>query len=221
MDFVELTDVSVSLKDGPKLKQVFSGLSFSVARGDFVSLTGPSGCGKSTLLKTVAGLVKPASGKVRVGNVKVDSLCDREGERYRNQTLGFVFQDYRLVDCFNVLENVMTPALISGESKKSARARAEDLLNEVGLLERAMSYPRRMSGGEQQRVAIARALMNDPELILADEPTGNLDHAARDSVLLLFKKMNEAGKTVILVTHDDAVAAFSKRAILFDELKSL
>ena len=205
----------------PSALEIFSGLSFSVARGDFVSLTGPSGCGKSTLLKTVAGLVKPASGKVRVGNVKVDSLCDREGERYRNQTLGFVFQDYRLVDCFNVLKNVMTPALISGESKKSARARAEDLLNEVGLLERAMSYPRRMSGGEQQRVAIARALMNDPELILADEPTGNLDHAARDSVLLLFKKMNEAGKTVILVTHDDAVAAFSKRAILFDELKSL
>ncbi len=220
MSFVELTDVSVSFKDGAKLTRVFDGVSFDVAKRDFVSLTGPSGCGKSTLLKVIASLVKPVSGEVRVGDTRVDSLCGGEEERYRNQILGFVFQDYRLIDCFNALENVMTPALISGKSKMDARIRAEKLLDEVGLLERAACYPCKMSGGEQQRVAIARALMNNPELILADEPTGSLDHTSRDAVLTLFEKMNESGKTIILVTHDDAVAAFSKRAVSFDELKS-
>lgn len=221
MSYIELTDVSVVFDEASKTIQVFDNLSLSIEKGDFISLVGSSGCGKSTLLRLIGGLVKPAKGRVRVGDVTVNELDGKDEERYRNQKIGFVFQNFCLIDCFNVVENVMTPALIAGVPPVEARARAMELLSEVGLSDRASSYPNKMSGGEQQRVAVARALINNSDLILADEPTGNLDSVARDAVLAILKRLNAAGKTILLVTHDEVVASFAKRSLCVDDLKGL
>lgn len=219
MGYIELKDVSVGFVEADRRIQVFDKLSLSVEKGDFLSLIGSSGCGKSTLLRLVGGLIKPEEGRVKVGDIRVDELNGKDEERYRNQKVGFVFQDFGLIECFNVLENVMTPALIAGVPLVEARARAMGLLGEVGLSDRASSYPSKMSGGEQQRVAVARALINNPDLILADEPTGNLDPVARDAVLAIFERLNAAGKTILLVTHDETVAGFAKHRLCVDDLK--
>lgn len=219
MSYLELIDVCLGYKEESTIIPVLKGVSLKIEAGDFVSIIGPSGSGKSTLLKAIGGLAKPFDGEIVVGGKAIGKLDSKEREQYRNKTLGFVFQDFRLISCLTAVENVMIPLLIANVNKHEARKRAEKLLEEVGLSDCMHSYPEKMSGGEQQRVAIARALANNPDLILADEPTGNLDTATRDSILALFKKMNEAGKTIVMVTHDGIATSYTERVIDIDDFR--
>lgn len=218
MSYVELKNVCLSYQHNKQAVPVFRDFSLGIERGEFVALMGPSGSGKSTLLRLVSGLEVPAGGEVWVDGLRVDQFSTKEADHFRNLTVGFVFQSFNLIECFTALENVMAPLLIAGVSKPQAGERAGKLLEELGVAHRAGNLPSALSGGEQQRVAIARALANNPDLILADEPTGNLDTAARDSVLSIFRRLNAGGKTLLMVTHDQAAAAYADRTV---ELPSL
>jgi putative ABC transport system ATP-binding protein len=174
---------------------------------------GPSGCGKSTLLHLLGGLERPDSGSLTLGDRRVDGLSEASWARLRRRTIGFVFQAFHLVDQLTAVENVELPALLLGRSRRAARRRAMDLLERVGLTDRASFLPAALSGGQRQRVAIARALSNEPFVVLADEPTGNLDSAATVEVLRLLDGLHESGQTVVIVTHDARVAATADRLI--------
>lgn len=188
--------------------EVLRGVDLAVREATTVAVTGESGCGKSTLLNLVGGLDRPTSGIVRVGATEVTSLDETSLSRYRNRDVGFIFQFHFLLKDFTALENVMIPAMVGRADSRALRARARQLLAEVGLERRADAYPVELSGGERQRVAVARALVNEPALILADEPTGNLDEAnARTVEEILFGLVRAHGRTMILVTHDRALAA--------------
>jgi lipoprotein-releasing system ATP-binding protein len=192
--------------------EVLRGVDLEVGAATTVAITGESGCGKSTLLNLVGGLDHCTAGRVRVGDVEVTRLAEAELAGYRNSKVGFIFQFHFLLRDFTALENVMLPAMIGGSPQKELRARARELLAEVGLTRRADAYPAELSGGERQRVAVARALVNDPPLILADEPTGNLDEAnARTVEEMLFSLVRARGRTMLLVTHDAALAARADR----------
>jgi lipoprotein-releasing system ATP-binding protein len=187
---------------------VLAGLDLSVDPGSRVAITGASGCGKSTLLSILGGLDRASGGSIRVGPWQLESMAERELTEYRARSVGFVFQFHYLLKDFTALENVALPAYMRGESRKAAFARAAALLGDMGLAERLDHMPGRLSGGERQRAAIARALINRPSLVLADEPTGNLDAASARSVKeLLFSLSGRYGTTLILVTHDPALAA--------------
>lgn len=187
---------------------VLHGLDFDVEAGSSVAITGASGCGKSTLLSIIGGLDRATSGTLRVGEWRLESIAERELGEYRASTIGFVFQFHYLLKDFSALENVALPAYMRGGSRKSAFERAAALLTDLGLAERLDHIPSKLSGGERQRAAIARALINRPRLILADEPTGNLDEASAHSVReLLFGLSARYGTTLVLVTHDPALAA--------------
>jgi ABC-type antimicrobial peptide transport system, ATPase component len=188
--------------------RVLHGLELSIEKGSRVAITGASGCGKSTLLSLLGGLDRPSGGSLRVGDLRLESLSERELTAYRSQTVGFVFQFHYLLKDFSALENVALPAYMRGERKSYAYARAESLLRDMGLGERLDHLPGALSGGERQRAAIARALINDPSLVLADEPTGNLDAASALLVReLLFGLSDRYGATLVLVTHDPEFAA--------------
>lgn len=220
MTLIDLRNISVVYDNAKEKMKLFESLNLSVSRGDFVAIMGPSGSGKSTLLKVISGFVVPESGEVWVDGLRIDQLSNRESELYRNQRLGFIFQDFRLLDCFTALENVMTPMLIAGKSKRESRARAVELLECMGIAHRSAGFPRELSGGEQQRVAIARALANSPNLVLADEPTGNLDSESRDSVLDALCDLHQTGNTILMVTHDNCAAAVANHVISMDSLKA-
>ncbi|MGD1829397.1 MAG: ABC transporter ATP-binding protein [Spirochaetaceae bacterium] len=211
---VELKDVRKIYPSGGGELEVLSNISLTINQGELVAITGESGCGKSTLLNLIGGLDKPSEGEVTSCGYAVSSLSEKALTDYRNQSLGFVFQFHFLLKDFNTLENVMMPALMAGEKKHSAADRAAELLKRVGLSERETHFPSQLSGGERQRVALARSLMNDPLLILADEPTGNLDE--RNSRLVeevLFELTEEFQKTLLLVTHDAALAKKGRRRL--------
>jgi len=192
--------------------EVLRGVDLEVGAATTVAITGESGCGKSTLLNLVGGLDHCTAGRVRVGDVEVTRLAEAELAGYRNSKVGFIFQFHFLLRDFTALENVILPAMIGGPLSKELRARGRGLLAEVGLTRRADAYPAELSGGERQRVAVARALVNDPPLILADEPTGNLDEAnARTVEEMLFSLVRARGRTMLLVTHDAALAARADR----------
>ena len=189
-------------------------VSFALTDGEILAITGESGCGKSTLLRLVAGLDRPTSGSIVLDGVSVHSASDRELTQYRSRTVGLVFQFHYLLRDFTALENVMLPAYVRGESRESATERAAQLLHEVGLDDRAHHLPAQLSGGERQRVAVARALINDPTLILADEPTGNLDERNSEVVAhLLFEIVKRHDKSMLLVTHDSRLAAQASRVV--------
>lgn len=214
---VELRDVTKTYRTGAEAVQVLRGISLDVEKGKVVSVTGESGSGKSTLLNVIGGLDRPDGGSVTVGGYRVDALTEEEITHYRSRSIGFVFQFHYLLRDFSALENVSLPAIISGETPRSARARASELLAEVNLGERLNHLPAELSGGERQRVAVARALINGPLLVLADEPTGNLDEDNSRLVQdLLFRVVRDHGSTLVLVTHDPA---FSQRGELHFRLE--
>jgi ABC-type lipoprotein export system ATPase subunit len=184
-----------------------------VAAGETVAIMGPSGCGKSTLLHLLGGLDRPSGGEVRLAGSRVDRMSERALARLRQDAVGFVFQAFHLMDELTAVENVELPALLAGRPARVARRRATELIERVGLAERAGFLPAALSGGQRQRVAIARALANEPLVVLADEPTGNLDSAATLEVLRLFESLHAAGQTLVVVTHDSRIAATADRMI--------
>ena len=181
-------------------------LSMDVAAGEVAAVMGPSGSGKSTLLNLVAGLDRPTSGTITVAGRRIDSLSESALARFRARHVGIIFQFFNLLDVLTVLDNVLLPAQLAGASRRTARARAGELLERLGIERHRDDYPARLSGGQRQRVAIARALVNSPDLLLADEPTGALDTATGLAIGRLLQQLNAGGQTLVLVTHDPALA---------------
>ena len=199
--------------------KVLKGIDFAVKKGEFVAIVGSSGSGKSTLLHLLGALDKPNGGVVTFENRDLNQLKASELNRFRNKMVGFVFQFYHLLDELNVLENVFLPAMTSRSvvgwfaCRKWAKKRAQELLAQLGLTERIRHKPYQLSGGERQRVAIGRALMNEPRLLLADEPTGNLDSATGNGILDILERLNKAGQTIVMVTHDERIAQRAGRIV--------
>lgn len=194
--------------------EVLKDINLTINEGEFVSIMGPSGSGKSTLLYLMGSLDKPTSGRIRVKGKELAVMRDQDASILRRRTLGFVFQFYNLIPNLDVEENIMLPVLLDGKRLKAYRPRLDEILETVGLTDRRQHTPRELSGGEQQRVAIARALINEPDLILADEPIGNLDTKTGMGIMDLLKKINqEQGKTIVQVTHSLESAAYSQRII--------
>ncbi len=194
--------------------QVLKGIDLHIARGEVVSIVGPSGAGKTTLLQIIGTLDRPDTGMVCVDSVDTTKLNQRQLSDFRNQHLGFVFQFHQLLPEFTAIENIMIPAYIAGRSNKDARQRAEELLRFMGLADRASHKPAELSGGEKQRVAVARALVNNPAVILADEPSGSLDTKNKQELhQLFFDLRNQFGQTFVIVTHDEQLATLTDRTI--------
>jgi putative ABC transport system ATP-binding protein len=189
------------------------GVDLAVTEGEFVSVMGPSGCGKSTLLHLLGGLDRPTAGEVHLGGRRVDELSETAWALLRRRHVGFVFQFFNLIANLTVADNIELPGLLAGLSPREARSRGRELLDDLGIEELAGSVPSRVSGGQQQRVAIARALINRPAVLLADEPTGNLDSQSTREVLGLLRRHHERGQTIVLVTHDARVASAADRVI--------
>jgi putative ABC transport system ATP-binding protein len=198
---------------GEGVVQAVDGVDVEVRRGETVAVMGPSGCGKSTLLHLLGGLDRPTTGEIWLAGRRLDTLSERALAQVRRHDVGFVFQAFHLMDELTAQENVEFPALLAGCRPRGARRRAEQLLDQVGLSERAGHLPTALSGGQRQRVAIARALANEPQVLLADEPTGNLDSAATLEVLRLLESLNAAGLTLVVATHDERIAATADRLI--------
>jgi putative ABC transport system ATP-binding protein len=199
-------------RSGERTLAVLRNVSFSVQPGEFVAITGPSGSGKTTLLGLLAGLDTPSGGRVILDGAEMSSMSEDDRARIRSAKVGFVFQTFQLISTLTAAENVQVPLELRGES--GAERRAADLLERVGLAERATHFPTQLSGGEQQRVAIARAFSNKPSILFADEPTGNLDAASGERVVALLEQLNhESGSTVVIVTHDATLAARARRQI--------
>jgi putative ABC transport system ATP-binding protein len=189
------------------------GVDLVIARGEFVAIMGPSGCGKSTLLNLLAGLDRPTAGEVWLDGERIDQLSETELARLRRRKIGFVFQFFNLMPTLSAVENVELPLLLVGRRRRDARRSANELLSELGIGDQHAAAPVQLSGGQQQRVALARALANTPDIVLGDEPTGNLDSAAAREVLGLLRGARDRGQTVLLVTHDARVAAAADRVI--------
>ena len=204
---VELRAVTRTFFRDKEAIPVLDALDLAVPRGAFEALMGPSGSGKSTLLHLVAGLDRPTRGSVRVAGDELTSMSDAALARFRARTVGFIFQAYNLLPVLTAVENVELPLLLTSLPKAERRRRAQTALRVVGLEDRESHYPRQLSGGQEQRVAIARAIVNDPAILLCDEPTGDLDRHSADDVLAVLEKLNkELGKTILMVTHDPAAA---------------
>ena len=194
--------------------QVLKGIDLHIDKGEVVSIVGPSGAGKTTLLQIIGTLDKPDSGSIMVDGIDVSNLSTKKLSDFRNQHLGFVFQFHQLLPEFTALENIMIPAFIAGKSRKEAKERAEELLAFMGLSDRASHKPAELSGGEKQRVAVARALVNNPAVILADEPSGSLDTKNKAELHQLFFDLRDKfGQTFVIVTHDEGLAAITDRTI--------
>ncbi len=207
LPLVSISHLTKSYRRGDQVVPVLLDISFSIAAGDFVALMGPSGSGKSTLLNLIAGIDKADSGKLLVGGVDISTLDEAELADWRAQHVGFIFQFYNLMPVLTAFENVELPLLLTRLAARQRREHVEAALGMVGLTDRMEHYPSELSGGQQQRVAIARALISDPTMLVADEPTGDLDRASAEEVLTLIDRLNaELGKTVIMVTHDPFAA---------------
>jgi ABC-type lipoprotein export system ATPase subunit len=198
---------------GAGLVRAVDGVDLDIGAGETVAVMGPSGCGKSTLLHLLGGLDRPSGGEVSLNGRRIDNLGETALARMRRTDVGFVFQAFHLMEELTAVENVELSALLAGRSPRAARRRAEELLEQVGLTDRARFLPSALSGGQRQRVAIARALSNEPLVVLADEPTGNLDSAATLDVLQLFESLHGSGQTLVVVTHDARIAATADRMI--------
>jgi putative ABC transport system ATP-binding protein len=203
-DVIRLDGVTKTYQAGAP--PALAGVSMTVAAGEVVAVMGPSGSGKSTLLNLIAGLDRPTAGLVTVAGRRIDTLGEGALARFRARHVGIIFQFFNLLDDLTVEDNVLLPAQLAGASRRRARARARQLLERMGIAEHRNDYPARLSGGQRQRVAIARALANSPELLLADEPTGALDTATGQEIVRLLRELNQSGQTLVLVTHDPALA---------------
>jgi len=208
---LELENITKVYKAGQTEIPALRGISCRIEAGEMVSIIGPSGSGKSTLMNIIGCLDKPTSGRYRLDDTEVSELNDNQLAEIRNKKIGFVFQSFNLLSRTTALANVELPLIYSGVSNR--RERALQVLGSVGLAHRVNHRPSELAGGEQQRVAIARALINNPSLILADEPTGNLDTQTSQEIMATFKKLNERGMTIVLVTHEPDIAAYTQRTI--------
>ncbi|PSW04401.1 ABC transporter ATP-binding protein [Photobacterium lipolyticum] len=213
MSLVQLEGISKHYKSGDDDVYALDGISLTINKGEFLSILGPSGSGKSTLMNVLGCLDKPSSGHYQLDDSDVSALSRNELAAIRNNKIGFVFQSFNLLEYATALENVALPLVYSGVSAKIRRAKAAELLKRVGLGERMNHKPNQLSGGQKQRVAIARALVNDPQIILADEPTGALDSKSGAEIEALFNELHQEGCTLIIVTHDNALARRTKRII--------
>ena len=207
MSFIEATNLSKEYRKGNQTIAPLSGLDLEVRQSDFVALMGPSGSGKTTLLNLIAGVDSPTSGSLRIGEINLEKLTRDQLTNWRSQNVGYIFQLYHLLPVLSAYENVELPLLLRPMSKNERQERVKKVLKQVGLIDRQNHRPKELSGGQEQRVAIARALVGDPPLIVADEPTGDLDRESADGILKLLKSLSEVhGKTIVMVTHDPRAA---------------
>lgn len=212
-NIIILNNINKYYKMGENSLHVLKNITLSVKRGEYIAILGTSGSGKTTLMNILGCMDVADSGEYAINDVNVNNCSSTKLAEIRNGNIGFIFQKYHLIPQYNVLENVIMPLLIKGLSRKEAVKIAEEKINMVGLWERISHKPNELSGGQQQRVAIARALVTNPAILLADEPTGALDSATGKEILELFKKLNDVGNTIIVITHDNKVARESKRII--------
>ena len=210
---VQLECIVKNYGKGSNIVSALKGISLQINQGEFVAITGPSGCGKSTLLNIVGGMDRQSEGTYHYQNISVENLNAKDLACFRNQKIGFIFQAYHLSKELTVLDNVALPLGYAGVAGRERKERASILLEKVGLSDKIKTYPTKLSGGEMQRVAIARALANHPSILIADEPTGNLDQENGFKIMSILKEINQEGTTIVLVTHDLAIAAYSDRVI--------
>ena len=216
MSMIKLTGINKIYRTNEIETLALENVNLDVAKGEFVSIMGPSGCGKSTLLNIMGLLDAPSSGKIEINGTSVESMKDKELAAFRNKTLGFVFQSFHLINSLNVIDNVELPLLYRKMAAKERTRLAKEVLDRVGLSHRMRHMPTQLSGGQCQRVAIARAIVGNPEIILADEPTGNLDSKMGAEVMELLHKLNkEDGRTIVMVTHNEEQAKQTSRTIRF------
>jgi putative ABC transport system ATP-binding protein len=202
-----VTLLGVSKRYEGTTQPALDGIDLAIEAGRITAIMGPSGCGKSTLLNLVGGLDRPSAGEIVVDGIRVDRLSESAAARFRRTRVGFVFQFFHLLDDLSVLDNIVVPALLGGRSRVDAERAADELLRQLGLEAHRRRLPAALSGGERQRLAIARAIVNEPSVLLADEPTGALDRRNGESALALLEDLNRRGQTILLVTHDEALAA--------------
>jgi putative ABC transport system ATP-binding protein len=215
---VRLVMASKRFIKGRETISIFDKLDLTIPRGDFVAVMGPSGSGKTTLLNLLGGIDRADAGEVIVADKRIDGLAEGALARWRAANIGFIFQFYNLMPMLTAAQNVELPLLLTSLRGKERIARVETALSVVGLADRMKHYPREMSGGQQQRVAIARAIVSDPHLLLADEPTGDLDRTSADEILSILQLLNkELGKTIVMVTHDPAAARYAKHTLHLDK----
>jgi putative ABC transport system ATP-binding protein len=215
---VQLQHVSKSYRRGREIVPVLAGITFDIARGEFVALMGPSGSGKSTLLNLIAGIDRPDDGVLRVGGLDITALGEGALADWRARNIGFIFQFYNLMPVLTAYENIELPLTLTGLTRSERRERVALALDMVNLSDRAAHYPSELSGGQQQRVAIARAIITDPMLIVADEPTGDLDRVSAGEILLLMQRLTqELGSTIIMVTHDAQAARAAGRMVYLEK----
>ncbi|MFH1313336.1 MAG: ABC transporter ATP-binding protein [Candidatus Eisenbacteria bacterium] len=213
MGLIHMTGIVKEYEMGEAMVHALRGIELEVKSGEFLAIVGPSGSGKSTLMNLIGCLDRPTSGEYYPDGRKVDDLSDDELARIRNKSIGFVFQTFNLLPRTNCLHNVELPLLYSNVGRKDRERTALEILERVGLKDRVYHNPNELSGGERQRVAIARALVNDPTIVLADEPTGNLDSKTGSEIMAIFTELNKEGKTIVLVTHEKYIADYSARVI--------
>ena len=210
---IKTENLTKDYETGTQVVSALKGINLSVEKGEFLSIMGPSGSGKTTLMNIIGCLDSPTNGSYYLNNKSVSKLDDDELAKIRNEEIGFVFQSFHLLARNSAFDNVMLPLKYAGIGKEEATKRSNDVLDLVGLSSRSKHTPAELSGGQQQRVAIARALVNEPSILFADEPTGNLDSKTGQDVMKIFKDLNENGQTIILITHEDSIAKQSNRII--------
>lgn len=211
--FISIRGLKRHFKLGDTIVRALDGIDLDIRRGELICMMGPSGSGKSTLLNLLGGLDSPSEGTIVVGGKNTTTLDDNGLAQYRRQQIGFVFQSFNLIPTMTALQNVIYPLIFSGVPPVERRERAQTLLEQVGLTDRAHHKPTELSGGQQQRVALARALVNHPQILLGDEPTGNLDTKTGQEILDLLRMLNQAGQTVVLATHDVRVSAYATKTV--------
>jgi putative ABC transport system ATP-binding protein len=211
MSYIVAEDLVKQYGNGDALVTAVAGISFSINEGEFVSVMGESGAGKSTLLGMMGAMNAPSSGRLIVDDIDVYSLSQEQQADFRREFLGFIFQSFHLVPYLTVIENVMLPLAVVKAGNKKKRAMAEEALDQVGLLDKALRLPSQISGGEKERVAIARSIVNEPPVLLADEPTGNLDTKTTGEIMKLLRRLNDEGMTIIMVTHSPDCADYAQR----------
>jgi len=213
MHLIEMKNIAKNYEMGEATVHALRGIDLEVESGEFLAIVGPSGSGKSTLMNMIGCLDRPSTGEYYLEGHKVDELNDDQLAAIRNKSIGFVFQTFNLLPRTNCLHNVELPLLYSSVGRKDREGKARDMLERVGLGSRVHHNPNELSGGERQRVAIARALVNDPTIVLADEPTGNLDSKTGSEIMAIFSDLNKEGKTIVLVTHEKYIAEYSRRVV--------
>jgi putative ABC transport system ATP-binding protein len=217
---VKLENISKQFKMGHAIIKALDDIDLEIKRGEFISVIGTSGSGKSTLLNIIGGLLKPTTGKIIIDNVDISTYSDYKMANYRKNMVGFVFQSFNLIPTLSAIENVEYPMIFSGVSGKERLERSKEVLKKLGLEDRLKHNPTELSGGEQQRVSIARAIVNEPEIILADEPTGNLDSKTGKEIMKVLRKINkEMNRTLVVVTHDIYISYYSDRRVYLSDGK--